>query len=440
LMNDRGFKRELDKIQVVCIDRQNNCEWFGILKDYQEHYDKCHSDHLCMYCHETFLSKSDLDKHINDTCPKAVVSCSLTQYGCPEHIERLDYGNHLTSAEHQSSVLECLKHFQQHFHLRNNQKNMKQQTKMEYESREEPASNHAIIPLSDCYSQLQTCSETVMILSQGIQTLSHDATRLSTEALTQQSLMQLALSEVNQLKISIAEKESNSNAIASNQEALLQELSSLKEKVANIEFVSTDGTLTWKITNVSDKMTNAQSERPSSIYSPPFYSSPAGYKMKVRLYLYGDGNARRTHISLFFVIVRGEYDQILKWPFNHTVTFCLLDQSGQNRHAIDSFRPDTKSNSFLRPQSEMNIASGIPKFFPLPMIQQDNNNYVRDDTMFIKVIVDFADLSKMILPYMLSLNPGLPHHVQQYIIQQEIQRRQNLAQTPVSPLPNLEAV
>ncbi|CAF1387989.1 unnamed protein product, partial [Didymodactylos carnosus] len=392
LMNDRGFKRELDKIQVVCIDRQNNCEWFGILKDYQEHYDKCHSDHLCMYCHETFLSKSDLDKHINDTCPKAVVSCSLTQYGCPEH------------------------------------------------SREEPASNHAIIPLSDCYSQLQTCSETVMILSQGIQTLSHDATRLSTEALTQQSLMQLALSEVNQLKISIAEKESNSNAIASNQEALLQELSSLKEKVANIEFVSTDGTLTWKITNVSDKMTNAQSERPSSIYSPPFYSSPAGYKMKVRLYLYGDGNARRTHISLFFVIVRGEYDQILKWPFNHTVTFCLLDQSGQNRHAIDSFRPDTKSNSFLRPQSEMNIASGIPKFFPLPMIQQDNNNYVRDDTMFIKVIVDFADLSKMILPYMLSLNPGLPHHVQQYIIQQEIQRRQNLAQTPVSPLPNLEAV
>ncbi|CAF1194053.1 unnamed protein product [Didymodactylos carnosus] len=244
---------------------------------------------------------------------------------------------------------------------------------------------------------------------------------------------------MNQLKISIAEKESNLNVIAPNQKVLLQELSTLKEQVENIEFVSYDGTLIWKITNVSDKMSDAQSERQPSIYSRPFYSSPTGYKMRARLYLHGDGNARRTHMSLFIVIVRGEYDRILKWPFNHTVTFCLLDQSGQNRHVIDSFRPDIKSNSFQRPQSEMNIASGIPKFFPLPMIQEADNNYVKDDTMFIKVIVDFADLSKMILPYVLSLNSGLPYHVQQYMIQQEIQRRQKAAQTPVSPLPNLDS-
>ncbi|CAF1407456.1 unnamed protein product [Didymodactylos carnosus] len=71
----------------------------------------------------------------------------------------------------------------------------------------------------------------------------------------------------------------------------------------------------------------------------------------------------------------------------------------------------------------MNVASGIPKFFPLPMIQQENNNYVQDNTMFIKVVVDFADFSKMMLPYALSLNPGLPSHVQQHFIKQEIQRR-----------------
>jgi hypothetical protein len=181
---------------------------------------------------------------------------------------------------------------------------------------------------------------------------------------------------------------------------------------------------------------DAQSERQTSIYSPPFYSSPTGYKMRARLYLHGDGNARRTHMSLFIVPMRGPNDAILKFPFNYKVTFCLYDQNPQLRHIIDSFRPDIKSNSFERPRSEMNIASGIPKFFPLAMIQQEGNPYVRDDTMFIKVMVDFGDMPKTLLPYALSLNPGLPMHTQQMMIKQEAERRasqQQSQQTPTSP-------
>ncbi len=145
--------------------------------------------------------------------------------------------------------------------------------------------------------------------------------------------------------------------------------------------------------------------------------------MRARLYLNGDGNARRTHMSLFFVLMRGRNDPILKFPFNYKVTFCLYDQTPQLRHIIGSFRPDVRSNSFQRPKSEMNIASGIPKFFPLAMIQQEGNSYVRDDTMFIKVIVDFGDMPKALLPFAFSLNPGLPTNVQQDIIKQEIERR-----------------
>lgn len=144
--------------------------------------------------------------------------------------------------------------------------------------------------------------------------------------------------------------------------------------------------------------------------------------MRARLYLHGDGNARRTHMSLFFVLMRGPDDAILKFPFNYKVTFCLYDQTPQLRHIIDSFRPDIKSNSFQRPRSEMNIASGIPKFFPLAMIQQEGNPYVRDDTMFIKVMIDFGDVPETLLPYTLSLNPELPMHVQQMMIKQEAER------------------
>ena len=141
--------------------------------------------------------------------------------------------------------------------------------------------------------------------------------------------------------------------------------------------------------------------------------------MRVRLYPCGDGNARRTHMSLFFVLMRSEYDAILKFPFHYKVTFCLFDQSGAQRHIIDSFRPDTKSNSFQRPRSEMNIASGIPKFCPLTTIQQEGNGYVKDDTMFIKILVDFGDLPKNLLTYILNLNPALSTNVQQIMMKQE---------------------
>jgi hypothetical protein len=126
--------------------------------------------------------------------------------------------------------------------------------------------------------------------------------------------------------------------------------------------------------------------------------------------------------------MRSEYDPILKFPFNYKVTFCLYDQTPAQRHIIDSFRPDIKSNSFQRPRSEMNIASGIPKFFPLAMIQQEGNPYVRDDTMFIKVMIDFGDMAKTLLPFALALNPGFPTNVQHTMIKQEVERRAQ--QTP----------
>jgi hypothetical protein len=120
--------------------------------------------------------------------------------------------------------------------------------------------------------------------------------------------------------------------------------------------------------------------------------------MRARLYLYGNGNARRTHMSLFFILMRNEYDAILHFPFNYKMTFYLYDQTPQQRHIIDSFRPDIKSNSFQRTRSEMNIAGGIPKFCPLATIQQEGNPYVRDDRMFIKMLVDFGEMDKTMFP------------------------------------------
>lgn len=54
-----------------------------------------------------------------------------------------------------------------------------------------------------------------------------------------------------------------------------------------------------------------------------FYTSKYGYKMCLRIYLNGDGTGRGTHLSLFFVVMRGHSDALLKWPFNQKVTLSL---------------------------------------------------------------------------------------------------------------------
>ncbi len=70
----------------------------------------------------------------------------------------------------------------------------------------------------------------------------------------------------------------------------------------------------------------------------------------------------------------------------------------------------------------MNIASGIPKFVPLSIIERENNPYVRDGTMFIKVMVDFKQIPDQLLPYAFSLNPGIPTHKQYEMIQTEVDK------------------
>ena len=166
-------------------------------------------------------------------------------------------------------------------------------------------------------------------------------------------------------------------------------LADLEEYIRQQEFSSYDGQLLWKITEFSRRRNEAVSGKQESFYSPCFLTSRYGFKMCARIHLNGDGMGRGTHISVFFVVMPGQYDAILHWPFKQKVTFMLLDQDNVE-HVIDAFRPDPNSSSFQRPRRETNIASGCPMFCSLTEL--NNHAYVRDDTMFLKIIVDTTDL------------------------------------------------
>ena len=67
-------------------------------------------------------------------------------------------------------------------------------------------------------------------------------------------------------------------------------------------------------------------------FSPPFYSHIGGYKMCISVDANGSDIGRNTHVSLFFHIVPGEYDDTLRWPFHGEVTVQLLNQTKNADH------------------------------------------------------------------------------------------------------------
>ncbi|XP_068608635.1 TNF receptor-associated factor 2 [Brachionichthys hirsutus] len=168
------------------------------------------------------------------------------------------------------------------------------------------------------------------------------------------------------------------------------QLSQNEQLVRELQLCTYDGIFIWKIADFSRRRQDAVAGRTPAMFSPAFYSSKYGYKMCLRLYLNGDGTGRGTHLSLFFVVMRGKCDALLKWPFGQKVTLMLLDQNNRE-HIIDAFRPDVTSTSFQQPISEMNIASGCPLFCPLAKLA-GKSPYLRDDTIFIKAIVDLTGL------------------------------------------------
>ena len=153
--------------------------------------------------------------------------------------------------------------------------------------------------------------------------------------------------------------------------------------VQTLQATSYSGTFIWKISEVQRRRELARSGRTISLHSSPFYTSHHGYKMCLRLYLNGDGSGKGTHLSFFFVLMRGEYDDILTWPFRQVVTLTLLNQDKQKKDIVRTIKPRTSSSSFQRPTNEMNVASGCPQFAPLSIF--DDDSYVKNDMIFIKV-------------------------------------------------------
>ena len=144
---------------------------------------------------------------------------------------------------------------------------------------------------------------------------------------------------------------------------------------------TSNGHFIWKIHPLSECVDQSTTVPNASISSVPFYSSHGGYKVCLRLFLQGHGLAYGNYLSLAVMLMKGEYDSILSWPFPFKTELSILDQSLQGRDVRDEVVPDA-SEGFHRPLDEIKVVTLLDRFAPIGILQ--DASFVRDDAMYIR--------------------------------------------------------
>ncbi|XP_078422579.1 LOW QUALITY PROTEIN: TNF receptor-associated factor 2-like [Cetorhinus maximus] len=351
---DRAIAKEILNLQVSC--QNQGCTWTGPLRELEE-------------------------KH-KLTCEQKLLKCPFNVVGCTEMISSHKVHEHKQDCVqyHLDCVLQSLQGFVKQANMSSECPSLVEM--IEKDREKDPECNRQ---RGDNELQADRILEELKVK---VQTFENIVTVLNREVgdtlnamLAQERLLREQEAATAQLRTKIRQHEKS---------ICLKDLviADLQLRLESLESTSYDGTLVWEISDFSRKLQDAIDGRVPSIFSPSFFTSYCGYKLSLRLYLNGDGVGANTHLSLFLVIMKGKYDAILEWPFSKKVTFKLLDQSERHHHVVSAFKPDVSSASFRRPVHATNVASGCPEFLSIAQLRANWHNYVTDDVMFIKAIVD----------------------------------------------------
>ena len=149
--------------------------------------------------------------------------------------------------------------------------------------------------------------------------------------------------------------------------------------------------------------------------SPPFYTHSEGYKLYIKVYANGLDEAIGSHVSVMVCLMRGEFDEKLKWPFRGTISFELLNQESDSDHkeGVARFmerRSSPKNRKVTADNGKNNVGWGVTKLLKLDDGDDDSDDdsddddslfddYVIDDCLYIRV--SQATVSDMNKPWLI---------------------------------------
>ena len=130
----------------------------------------------------------------------------------------------------------------------------------------------------------------------------------------------------------------------------------------------------------------------NEVYLPGFYTHHNGYKMCIRVYPNGDGDGEGTHVSIFTYLMKGSYDDYLKWPFRGIITIQIVNQAGDHDHIEETFQYNDKTPDHVACRvttMERSLGWGYQQFLPHSDLEYNaakKTQYLKDNHFTVCVV------------------------------------------------------
>ncbi len=155
--------------------------------------------------------------------------------------------------------------------------------------------------------------------------------------------------------------------------ALNERLCNLQEQIADLDAMEPEdgsGTITLKIDQISGHLHT----KTKILCSQPFYLERIPYKVRIEVHF---DNLEKGQLSLLLVIVKGDYDSVIQWPFSQKVTFKLTSFKGSNIALIGT--PD--SRPCHKPDLDRNIKF---RCMPLSLAELETAGVIKEDNIIVE--------------------------------------------------------
>ena len=332
--NERGFdcfedkrlKRSLNNFKVHCTNKKQGCQWVGELGGLENHLNSnpsqdkqlegCQFTEVhCLHCTELY-QRSNVEVHQNDECIKRPFSCKY----CKNHNSTFEDVTTSHWPVCGSYPVQC--------------PNKCSSETIERQNLDSHVTNDCPLTIVDCDFKHVGCEM-----------------RLPRKDLPTH-LMESLVPHVTLQTKRLMDLEKENKQFKQQIEKLMEALKTHGQLKQQVEELTRDlhvyqiGT---PLCPAEITMTDFEQHKidGDKWYSPPFYTQPKGYKMCLRVNAGGVGDGANTHVSFFLYLMKGDYDEQLKWPLQGKFTIELLSQDGDEGHSeiLDFKNASDKSSS-----------------------------------------------------------------------------------------------
>ena len=356
-----GSERYLNAQEVFCSRKKDGCEWKGKLKDYEQH-----------------LNETPAPDNQLDGCQFVEVEC---KHECGGWFQRRYIATHQDQ--------ECLERPYSCEHCNEYDSTFKDVTDIHYaecpkypvtcpnECRHDPFERQEIEDHLEDDCPLAKVSCPLHYAGCEVELPRKDMPEHMKDTVTHLTLLAnvtLSLVKENQ---ELKEKQ------RATEEKQKKEVAALKEETWQLRLTLGGLPIDFRV--------NYESKE-EVVYLPSFYTRAHGYRMCIRVDPKGVGDGKGTHVSVFTCLMKGPFDDHLKWPFRGEITIQIVNQDGDHDHVemTSYYNDDTPDDTAGRVTGKERAKGwGKHKFLAHTALGYNaakKTQYLEDNVIIVRVV------------------------------------------------------